>query len=342
MATSLDALEALLQFREGVPKKIIESRRRPPMPVPNPLDPTQPHVIEGDTPPPATTGAFFERELRGIPMVKPRMSPVVVTVPNPLAMSLDDKHPTTTHHPMSAPTSVAKSLAPFSAPNKILRHGFVMGYPTPMPTMSSVAGPRQALGVEVRSDKIWDALNSKPQRGKKRQNLSELERLELTRTRNREHAKSTRMKKKVRLEDLIETENKYLALKEKEKLIATRVKHLVQFVENVGSPCAQHGINDCPHSSALMELASGDIVKPEFTATGCASMTDDNSGMVRVSAHGRDLVSGGPKTLLGVICVDFTPGSSSVCNISLYWSSSKSTPSSVDMFPSISVLSFNT
>jgi hypothetical protein len=35
-------------------------------------------------------------------------------------------------------------------------------------------------------------LRSKPQRGKKRDNLSALERLELTRTRNREHAKSTR------------------------------------------------------------------------------------------------------------------------------------------------------
>lgn len=192
MATSLDALEALLQFREGVPKKINESRHRPPMPVPNPLDPTQPHVIEGDTPPPATTGAFSESKSRGIPMVKPRMSPVVTTVPNPLATSPDDKHSTPTHQPMPARISAAKSLAPLSAPNKVLSHGFVMGYPVPMPTVSSVAEPRQRLGVEVRFDKIRDALNSKPQRGKKRQHLNELERLELTRTRNREHAKITR------------------------------------------------------------------------------------------------------------------------------------------------------
>jgi hypothetical protein len=44
----------------------------------------------------------------------------------------------------------------------------------------------------VRTDKIQDALNSRPQRGKKRCNLNDEERLELTRTRNREHAKCTR------------------------------------------------------------------------------------------------------------------------------------------------------
>lgn len=44
----------------------------------------------------------------------------------------------------------------------------------------------------VRKDKVEAALKSKPQRGKKRDNLNVMERLELTRTRNREHAKSTR------------------------------------------------------------------------------------------------------------------------------------------------------
>jgi hypothetical protein len=46
--------------------------------------------------------------------------------------------------------------------------------------------------VVVRKEKIDAALRSKPQRGRKRDNLSIHERLELTRTRNREHAKSTR------------------------------------------------------------------------------------------------------------------------------------------------------
>ena len=49
-----------------------------------------------------------------------------------------------------------------------------------------------AVKAAVRTTEIEAALRSKPQRGKKRDNLSDLERLELTRTRNREHAKSTR------------------------------------------------------------------------------------------------------------------------------------------------------
>jgi hypothetical protein len=44
----------------------------------------------------------------------------------------------------------------------------------------------------VRQEKVVAALKSKPQRGKRREDLSEKERVELTRTRNREHAKSTR------------------------------------------------------------------------------------------------------------------------------------------------------
>jgi hypothetical protein len=46
--------------------------------------------------------------------------------------------------------------------------------------------------VVFRQEKVEAALNSKAQRGKKRDNLSASERLELTRTRNREHAKGTR------------------------------------------------------------------------------------------------------------------------------------------------------
>jgi hypothetical protein len=49
-----------------------------------------------------------------------------------------------------------------------------------------------AAAKAIRSAEIEAALRSKPQRGRKRDNLSALERLELTRTRNREHAKSTR------------------------------------------------------------------------------------------------------------------------------------------------------
>lgn len=46
--------------------------------------------------------------------------------------------------------------------------------------------------ASIRREKVEEALRSKSQRGRKRDDLSEKERLELTRTRNREHAKSTR------------------------------------------------------------------------------------------------------------------------------------------------------
>jgi hypothetical protein len=45
---------------------------------------------------------------------------------------------------------------------------------------------------QIRKEIIAAALLSKPQRGRKRDNLNVFERMELTRTRNREHAKSTR------------------------------------------------------------------------------------------------------------------------------------------------------
>jgi hypothetical protein len=60
----------------------------------------------------------------------------------------------------------------------------------------------------VRRQEIEAALRSKPQRGRKRDNLSEVERLELTRTRNREHAKSTRNRKKTRYQELLDNEQK--------------------------------------------------------------------------------------------------------------------------------------
>jgi hypothetical protein len=60
----------------------------------------------------------------------------------------------------------------------------------------------------VRRQEIEAALRSKPQRGRKRGNLSEVERFELTRTRNREHAKSTRNRKKARYQELLDNEQK--------------------------------------------------------------------------------------------------------------------------------------
>lgn len=75
---------------------------------------------------------------------------------------------------------------------------------------SSLASqPDETAESLVRKQEIAKALKSKPQRGRKRCNLSDVERMELTRTRNREHAKSTRVRKKARHQELLDTEAKY-------------------------------------------------------------------------------------------------------------------------------------
>ncbi len=58
--------------------------------------------------------------------------------------------------------------------------------------ITPATSPSPSADELIRREEVEAALKSKPQRGRKRENLSVLERLELTRTRNREHAKSTR------------------------------------------------------------------------------------------------------------------------------------------------------
>lgn len=349
MATSLDALEALLQFREGVapmkshsPTKSCSIQHA--MHVPNPLDPKQPHIIEGDTP----TSIAVSRPLAFGSGSKSAFTPksqamdvlVVSSVPNPLATPVVEKM--AFQHNAQARISAFKPLPTLSSTQgKVVTHGFSVTSPAvaPVLTGSDARPASHALMAEVRTDKIVEALKSKPQRGKKRQNLNDFERQELTRTRNREHAKSTRLKKKQRLEELVEMEKKYLLLKEKESLDTRRREHIVQFVEAVGNG-TDHKAKESPHSSKIIEIASQVILKPQFCVTDSVALTAANSGMVKVSAYGTDVESGKPKTLSAVICADFVPKSADISGVSIYWSSSKNTSSSVSIFPSVSVLSF--
>mmetsp|Transcript_18617 Transcript_18617/g.40287 ORF Transcript_18617/g.40287 Transcript_18617/m.40287 type:complete len:342 (+) Transcript_18617:210-1235(+) len=328
MATSLDALEALLQFREGTSTRSLSPIRShsiaPVLPVPNPLDPTQPHFIEGDAPTPVVNRQAFGSDTMSVFSPKHACVPVVTTVPDPLATPIAEYLVL-----QPAPIFAVKSLTTLSVENKLISHGFSMN-PVPSPIASSDA----MLEVEVTSDKIRDALHSKPQRGKKRLNLNEYEREELTRTRNREHAKSTRSKKKARLQELLDVEKKYLLLQERNALDLRRRQRLVEFVEN------SHEVKDCPHSSRLNELACQEMQKPEFVVTDTMALTAEKSGLLKVSAHGTDLVSGNPKSLSGVIRADFTQGTADITAISLYWSAPERTPSSRVLCPSVSVLSF--
>ena len=160
MATAADALEALLsmhsaQKKSPSPVQSSSNHLHPAVPiVPNPLDHTQPHIIEGDM----QTSADNRQALFGSGAMSAFSA---LAVPNPL---------------------LATSAAEVSP----------MLHPSPPPVLSSAAAKTLASDASGLEDKIRDALNSKPQRGKKRQNLNELEREELTRSRNREHARNTR------------------------------------------------------------------------------------------------------------------------------------------------------
>lgn len=82
----------------------------------------------------------------------------------------------------------------------------------------------------VRQQEIEKALLSKSQRGRKRANLNEVERLELTRTRNREHAKTTRLRKKARYQELLDGEQKLKALVRRDDLALERRQVVLAFV----------------------------------------------------------------------------------------------------------------
>ncbi|KAL7524319.1 hypothetical protein ACHAWF_000899, partial [Thalassiosira exigua] len=293
MATSLDALEALLQFREGRPAK--RPRARPaayvPLPVPNPLDPTVPHLIEGDCAPARRSRS----SLAPLPAAGPVATPVATVVLNPLSARSAKKRPA---HPVAPPPATVS-------------HGF--GVQSPAASVNS----RRPLEVEVRTDKIKDALQSKPQRGKKRENLSDLERLELTRTRNREHARCTRMKKKARLDHLIATEKRYALLQAKEASDDLRRKNLEDLVESAAE-------GECPQSSRLHQLASQVVQRPEFSLAGRVALAED-CGMVQVSVRGHGFESGELKILSGVVCAEFGPRTADASSISICWSSPERT-----------------
>ena len=99
---------------------------------------------------------------------------------------------------------------------------------------SSNSDKRQEAAVSpdtiIRYEKVEAALRSKPQRGRKRENLTETERLELTRTRNREHAKSTRIRKKQRYQELLDNEKKLQDYQSKEEINKKRRQCVVDFV----------------------------------------------------------------------------------------------------------------
>lgn len=187
--SSMEALEALLTFRHSITTSAPSPSVHPEIPVPNPLNPLLPHVIEGDAVPVNHSTAHFRPRMLKISMPNTSASSRVPSVPNPLNLY--------------AGGSVAKrSLTHlYSAKHQAIGSSdqLLFSHAAAGDTVDSrdnaIKPPVKGtpnIHDAVRTDKIQAALNSMPQRGKKRRNLNDEERLELTRTRNREHAKCTR------------------------------------------------------------------------------------------------------------------------------------------------------
>jgi len=132
-----------------------------------------------------------------------------------------------------------------------------------------------SLGIEnddIHNSKVETALHSKNQRGRKRENLSALERLELTRTRNREHAKTTRIRKKARFQELMTYEMKYQQSAEIESIRRIRCESILKLIqirsdmhhvdahEDLNKLCSQHlDITDFSAFSSLQNFVSHTI-----------------------------------------------------------------------------------
>ena len=119
---------------------------------------------------------------------------------------------------------------------------------------------------DVRREQVQAALQSKPQRGRKRNNLSEAERVELTRTRNREHAKSTRNRKKARYEELVEKEAQLQAILDDKALESSRRAAVIEFLTVHGLMARCHSVGG--NNEAYAQVIAGNSEDLRYEALG--------------------------------------------------------------------------
>ncbi|KAL3790697.1 hypothetical protein HJC23_009797 [Cyclotella cryptica] len=330
--SSLEALEALLTFRQSVTLCRAPPSVHPEIPVPDPLNPSLPHLIEGDfSPMLRVKGRFSLKRAQKSIINHPPVSNDVPSVPNPLEELL-------TSHSTPPSYKPTFSLHHQSVDSRVLT---TEADQDKKPIVGTDGVSRMELAV--RTDRIQDALNSKPQRGKKRRNLNDQERLELTRTRNREHAKCTRMKKKARHLELVEMEKMYLVLKSQQELNASRRTCLIKLIEGVSSPSEEQDIKICPYIGRLRQLAMEELQHPQASVFERAPIDavalSENSATVKVLFKGTDYSTGDPKSMAAFLSVDFGSASTEMCSIALHWVLPECRRPK--MFPSVSASSFD-
>jgi len=331
--SSLEALEALLTFRNGI-TSWSSPRVHPEIPVPNPLNPLLPHVIEGESTPRNHTKRFLTRAQQSIVLNHMNPPSHASSVPNPLELLAASSS-------SAQPSASAAPCHNGDCSNMLSYHN-----PDRSPYSDDATKPpgTGTSDASVRTDKIQDALNSRPQRGKKRRNLNEQERLELTRTRNREHAKCTRMKKKARHMELLEMEQMYLVLKAKQELNSSRRSRLIEIIASASGTQCEQVTKACPQASRLRSLASEKLRHAQISLVGNSPHEEvalsANSATVKVLVSGTDHASGESKSITAFCVVDFDATSSKTTSISLHLVTPEGRQGK--MFPSVSTLSFET
>lgn len=151
----------------------------------------------------------------------------------------------------------------------------------------------------VLKKQIVDAMNSKPQRGRKRNNLTDEERQELTRTRNRQHAKSTRERKKARLEELTKIEEQYNDLlgrlgteDDRRRVVQAVISSRGQreppplisqgppIIDMEGKPI-DTGLGSVGFEHCFDDPDSFTFKRPEKTIRGLTDLAEDNSHLIQ-------------------------------------------------------------
>ena len=163
--------------------------------------------------------------------------------------------------------------------------------PTIAPGETMHGSPESTAAEAVRREQIQAALQSKPQRGKKRKNLTENERLELTRTRNREHARSTRNRKKARYDELLAKEDAYDKFERQLYLDQARRQTVVDFL-NVRQQMVRQ-LGRSPTSAPLPEGGITHIVDDldAFVFYGGNGDTQEIKGLQGMGRFDEKLVS---------------------------------------------------
>jgi len=152
--------------------------------------------------------------------------------------------------------------------------------------------PQGTLSRRPSDEKVKAALRSQPQRGRKRLNLSTEERVELTKTRNREHARNTRMRKKARYTDLLKCERQLESFVRAHELESDRLQCLKHFIS-----ARENMINEAPVADVSEEIRdrfANDIVQDfEFETKGLPSVFEckDSSPISRMSHWDKQLRS---------------------------------------------------